>query len=738
MEKGGYARHVRREEGTMYNTRSSTNRCMRILCTALVMLPSIAVAQPVDIARVAPEDALLLVGSSGCENMKAAKSGTAMGKTLADPQVSAFVDKVWSVVDQLIKEQAEGAGMMPAYQAGKGVLENFFTKPTALVVLDFGFGPMGPGVSAAIVCEVGADGPEMLGAINSLIGAIGLPMPGEVDIDGLTVHQLFVPVPGGLYYTMIGDHFVFASGPQTITILSKVLKGETANLSSSSVLRSCREKIGGTDSTRHCSLFVNVTKVHERIQMLMPMFTGGDPQAQAWFDGFMESSGYGGIKAYCAEMHHRNGGCQTGVYVTTDGPPKGFLSAYTGDPVSEDVLAIVPKDVSWASVARLCPTKMYDAYLGMIVASMPGAPMDVKAMIAEQEAEIGVRIREDLLGAIGDTFVMFDKPGEGFLFTGITLCAKVKDGARLTESMKKLVSFVQREVADEEATLALHTSEYRGHAVHTLSVVGFPIPLAPAWSFHGDWMVVGLFPQMLYAQLDRMIDGNPRESSLLANEQFVRGRAAVGAFGSMVGYNDSKLAADSLYAIALPALQAGIAMAQGEGIAVNIADVPSRHALTQHLFADVYTGGADETGMYYKSHGPLPVPIPAIGGSTAGLAIAGLLASIVVPSVQKARSQAKQAVCAANLTGIGVACQIYAADHNGAFPASLNTLIEEGVLTAEQIQCRIPDGTPVLICMCRAIRARAVIPPMWLPTTVKGPTTGKAATCCSSTGMSSS
>jgi hypothetical protein len=89
-----------------------------------------------------------------------------------------------------------------------------------------------------------------------------------------------------------------------------------------------------------------------------------------------------------------------------------------------------------------------------------------------------------------------------------------------------------------------------------------------------------------------------------------------------------------------------------------------------------------------------------------GLAIAGivlgavtmliqpLVATLMVPAVQRAVELANQASCRANLKGIGTAIAMHRAeDPNGQFPKNMETLIEEGLVTSFAFECpSVEDG----------------------------------------------
>ena len=81
---------------------------------------------------------------------------------------------------------------------------------------------------------------------------------------------------------------------------------------------------------------------------------------------------------------------------------------------------------------------------------------------------------------------------------------------------------------------------------------------------HDDWVIFGLYPQVVRTALDRILDGSPETDSILANPDFVRGRKLTGPPGAGVFYTNTKAGAEQAYSFVLPLAQVGAAMAQGE------------------------------------------------------------------------------------------------------------------------------------------------------------------------------
>ncbi len=74
------------------------------------------------------------------------------------------------------------------------------------------------------------------------------------------------------------------------------------------------------------------------------------------------------------------------------------------------------------------------------------------------------------------------------------------------------------------------------------------------------------------------------------------------------------------------------------------------------------------------------------------VAIIALLISILLPSLSRAREKSKQAVCGANLRGMGQSCYIYANDNYESFPIFSATADVSGTLTPEKKSDVVPPG----------------------------------------------
>ena len=76
------------------------------------------------------------------------------------------------------------------------------------------------------------------------------------------------------------------------------------------------------------------------------------------------------------------------------------------------------------------------------------------------------------------------------------------------------------------------------------------------------------------------------------------------------------------------------------------------------------------------------------------LGCACLLTSILLPSLNRAREQANRVKCASNLRQIGQAVALYANEHRGEYPDTLDKAMTSGVLATETFVCPASSDTP--------------------------------------------
>lgn len=639
-------------------------------------------AQSADLTRLMPEDTLLYLGWAGHDHTSIAGSDTAMGKLIAEPQVRRFLDQLYLTADTLLEQQSAGQNGWPGYASAKRVLNTLYKRSTAIGVVDLAITEQGPAIQLALVSQVGVSGDAFLADINALLELAGLPPGIPVTVAGKSLSALPLPVPGGVYYGLVDDYFILGVGEPAVAAVVERMGTDAPSLARSAALAHSRRKIGGTDATRAWTFYADLAAVYERVQMFLPMMPQGDLDDVEGLRRLLSTLGVDNLKSLCWEMHHRDRGCVNSIYLHTSGSRQGLLalSAYT--PITDADLAFIPRAASWATVYNISIGRIYAEAMSVLESTDHRSHAETTKMIANMEAKTGLELGKDIFDLIGDTLIIYDQPGNGgFWLTGITAVIESPDTARLRSTIRTLIEAIEDEAGS--TPIKVGSFRHRDHKVEFVNVVGVPMPVAPAWTAHDGRLIVGLYPQMVIMALDRILDGTPERDSILANDDFRRARQVLGGIGSTLSYVDTKAGVANLYPFVLPMAQIGAAMAQGEGVDVDVSAMPTIDAVTKHLFAHVTTSRVDDDGILFVAYGPLPLAVPSIGAGGMELP---LLAAFMLPNVANSRALAKRLVSAANLKYIGTSCLIYAHEHDGPFPPDLQTLVDEGSITSAQLK----------------------------------------------------
>ena len=116
-----------------------------------------------------------------------------------------------------------------------------------------------------------------------------------------------------------------------------------------------------------------------------------------------------------------------------DGEPQGLFRLATEKPLTPADLKPIPADATFALAARLDADKLLEAVLAAAEKIEPRARQKIEGGIEQLPRDFGldVSIRNDLLRSLGDTWCIYNSPGEGGLFlNGFTAVVQMKDAKR--------------------------------------------------------------------------------------------------------------------------------------------------------------------------------------------------------------------------------------------------------------------------------------------------------------------
>jgi prepilin-type processing-associated H-X9-DG protein len=644
-----------------------------------------------DLSRAIPEKSLAYIGWSGCD-ADLPGGPTALRKLLAEPEVSAAIETLGprlrkAVADLVAKENGQEAGK--AFEHGYALFTLLRRHPVGFSVGQIVTQEAAPSVTAYLLVRAGDDAAaaqKHLEEILKLAGveenAIQTTTVGDVEM------KVFSPLGNGMpiRWGAVGGDFVVTLGANAAETLLAAIKGEAKSLSANPRFAAAMRPAGGAGG--YFTFYLDVRSGLDTLSTFQPMLalTGmpvlGDTRT---YRKILKDTGLANVEALTMTWHPEAGGFMVRSFVYAPRPTDAPATQPAEEPVSERDLSLVPADASWAWVGSFDLAATYEGALGLAHAVSPSFSRDLDEGIAGLEKALGLRIHDDLLAPIGAKWVICDAPGNGGLWiTGITATVELRSAERFDKGLTQLIGAIAEQT---KGAVSIEEETYRGHTIRFVNAIGAPLPIAPAWSIQGKRAIIACYPQMVRTAIDRALDKAP---SILSNPDFQRGYKLMPKDAISVSYVDTVKGVGDVYSIVLPVAQVLVAMGQKEGVPITIAALPSSRTLTKHLFGTVSASVRTDDGLLGVSHGALPIAVPSIGG--AGGFTMPLMVSILLPSLARAREQAKRAVSAANLKGIGTACLTYAEENQGKLPPDLETLVKDNAISEKQ---RVsPRGKP--------------------------------------------
>lgn len=343
----------------------------------------------------------------------------------------------------------------------------------------------------------------------------------------------------------------------------------------------------------------------------------------------------------------------------------------------------IPAGASMAKALYIDLASLWDA----LAAPFMEDP-DTAEMLGELEGYLGASVRGDILPAMGPTYAYYTSMGGAGASspTFFTFVAQVQD-REVIKGMLDRGSAAMNDAllgASEQlmglGTVEVHIHEAEGATWYALQTTGLPSPLAPTFVLTDEWLVFALSPTSARAAaMQAMGKGSAGLGTRPEMAQAMQG----GAVMSLAWIDSPTLAPNSF-------IFADIAM-QALAMGVRSPAFPDRDPGVVMPTYDEWSAGVrpgvtvarwegDDLVQRSEMDGSMLVSVATATYSAWPMILMNAPFQILAPALERARENARALDDAGNVKVLVTACIAYAAGHNGNYPASLDVLVEEGLI----------------------------------------------------------
>lgn len=614
--------------------------------------------------KLLPANAVLYIGFDGGDRHKAAFEKTAAYDALYK---SGLMDVFKKAVDRL-QEQAGTAGVDQALSS------------TILKIVQH---VIDHGASIAVAIEPNNQGPPIAFATVVLHDAaefkmpieqgIQLAMQGQVPLATATKHGRevtsgVIPDSPGVevgWWVEAKKHLVFTVGINGVESALSVADGSAPNVTTNALFQKSSSAKGFEQNALAFIDFASLRKTFGGFP-LPPTPTGKNFTVA----DVLKTLGLDTLNSVVSQSGFKGRACWTEITVDAPGPRSGLLSLMDQPSFTiKDLPALPPQLLNLVAVS-IDSGKSFDTVFGVIrdIANM-GDPRAVDQMnqgLAQAEAILGFRIREDLLAPLSGPMCLYvdATAGQGFDFTGLSkigVALSTKDADKLRGTLQKLFDLINQQAGGE---VVIEKSAKMGRDMHVIRIrqAGF---ITPTICVDKNWMHIALMSQAIDSALLRT-DGKlptwkPGEdhtaglselpqsfTSLSIGDTQTAYRQLLGAAPMLIGSIDTALRQNPNSSFEMP---------------IKPEDLPPAELVVQSLFPNISVGTVNESGG--KQYARTSLPGFDIGSTPAVVAIG---TALLLPAVQQAREAARRTQAKNNLRQIALAMHNYH-DVNGTFPA---------------------------------------------------------------------
>ena len=588
-------------------------------------------AEDPKMSQVAPEQALIYLSWAGTADADG-KSANASERLLADPQVKFFAKKLEDAIVGTIKAQMRRDEEQALLKHGHLLIKQMLLRPTTIYVAKADLFNDAPNIEAGLVINFGKDAAAAKIALEALEAMIAKELGKEFEVMPAKDGGLRrMPIPDNdaplVAWGFEGDYMMLAVGKETATRLRGALTGGKAP----AWLTEAKTKL----APKRLSSFtyINVAQVLKQFGPMLASQMMGGPEGKAQFDRIISALALDKAKYFAATTGFDDVKFVSRSLLAVDPAAGGVFKLVSSKGLTLADLADVPRDADLALVTRLNAAEIWDEVFKIMAAIDPGLKDEAIREMKNAEEELGFRVKEDFIDALGDVWSIYNSPGEGGLvITGLTGVVQLKDAKKA----QKVVDFLEKSFNQEwnrnggddpqnprRRRYEIKTLVQGEHKIRYINPVGDDWVVAPAWCVTADRFVIAPYPQMIRSYLARTSD---KKAGSLADVPQVKAMFTAAGGPASLTYVDTPELFKKFYPLLHGAGVVMLADMQRHGFDMDITALPTASSILPFLSPDTGTVSRTADGILSESHQSVPL-------SSAGAAMPMVMAAFVMPAV---------------------------------------------------------------------------------------------------------
>ncbi|MGD0462682.1 MAG: DUF3352 domain-containing protein [Tepidisphaeraceae bacterium] len=605
---------------------------------AVFVAPAVSLAQA--LADRVPGDAEIYAGWSGTDSIGPGYDQSHLKAILDASQLGEFVrNSIPQLINAIGEKDAESA------QQVRQVLD--ILVPLAVHPSAFYFGGLVPGAplpKVALICDAGADAQKIVAQVNQLLQ--------QAQGNPFTCRAIGTLV-------VLSD-FTFAD--QTENPLSKNQDFQAA--------------MGNLGKDPAAAFYVNAAALTNTINDAVQIY--GPPRARQIWSQARNALGLAGLKTIAGTAGLDGKNWAVKVDVLAPAPRHGLLAMGDAEPLAPELLKLIPASSTIAGAFSFDLDAMFTRIDRLIQQFAPENAGQVQQALGQVNRILGFDIQKDFLAAMGPQWGYYVDPetvGDGIL--GTTIVNRPRNPEQLQTSLTTLETMAnammqqQLQGQDPKMTVEFRQTTIEGATIHFLAI---PV-LSPSWAIKDGTLYIGCFPQMVVSAMDRPADAKsiPDNSDFQAVLQKLNAPQAFSSFG----YVDLPKTLPGSYQLCLAISRLYLGMGDLFGAQSPPMIVPPLNKILAEMEPAGAVGWSDDAGFHFRTIEPFP-GANGLGSAQAmanmGMGQSALVASILIPALDRARRQALRVQSMNNLHQIGNAIVLYSNDSGGKYPPDLGTL----------------------------------------------------------------